>query len=225
MSSPGSETLFAAINQGDLPGVQAAVTAGADVNEARTDLYPLLLAVREKHRAIAEYLIEEDAAIDAPNNFGWTALLEATRSGQMDMVQLMDEYEIDMTVVTQRGDGLIHAAVQGDTSGMVSYFQARGVNIDLPNRHGVTPVMLAIEKRHEASFRELVTLGANLDLKDTAGGTARDRLVEWAEGQAIVAAQAPVAQDAPVVAEADPSVPAMTNKGLSQIRKRVVATR
>jgi ankyrin repeat protein len=194
MPSPGSENLFSAIKSGKLETVQAAVEAGADVNASRADILPLLFAVREhavtqQHLPIITYLIEQDASIEAINNFGWNALLEATRAGQMDVVRLMDEYQLNLNVTSQRGDGLIHAAVQGNTTDLVQFYFDRGVNVDRPNKDGVTPVMLAAERRCEASFRDLVRLGADLDQLDNAGNSARTRLTDWTQGHAVVSTQ------------------------------------
>lgn len=205
MNRPGSETLFSAIKRGDLAGVRTAIEQGVDINETRTDIYPLLFAVREKQVEIARLLIDEGAWPDAANNFGWTALLEATRSGQMDMVQMMDEYEMDLTVASSRGDGLMHAAVQGDTQGMVPFFAERQVTLDRANRNRVTPVMLAAEQRRAASFRELVSLGADLDRTDSAGVSARHRLQDWPEGQEILRTTAPIAAAAAPVAAPTPA--------------------
>lgn len=222
MNRPGSEVLFSAIKRGDLAAVRAAIEQGVDVNETRTDIYPLLLAVREKQVEIARLLIDEGAWLDAPNNFGWTALLEATRSGQMAMVQMMDEYELDLKVASSRGDGLMHAAVQGDTQGMVPYFAERGVNIDRANRNRVTPVMLAAEQRRAATFRELVSLGADLDRTDSAGVSARQRAQDWAEGQEILRTTVPGAVASPSAAPAAPVVEAVPAPApaLGGIRKR-----
>lgn len=226
MNRPGSETLFSAIKRGDLAGVRSAIEQGVDINETRTDIYPLLLAVREKQVEIARLLIDEGAWVDAPNNYGWTALLEATRSGQMDMVRMMDEYEIDLTVASSRGDGLMHAAVQGDTEGMVPFFAERKVSIDRANRNRVTPVMLAAEQRRAATFRELVGLGADLDRTDGAGISARQRAENWPEGQEILRNLAilntlPVQPVAPTVsAVVLETVPPAEAPTLGGIRKR-----
>ena len=222
-----SQALFAAIKRGDLDTVKAAIEAGVDVNESRADMHALMFAVREKNVEIAQTLIDAGAYVDEPNTFGWTALLEATRSGQMPMVKMMDEYVLDLRVASSRGDGLIHAAVQGNTTGMVPFFAERGVNVDKPNKNQVTPVMMAAELGHENSFAELVALGADLDRLDSAQVSARQRAAQWPAGLEVIerlASTPPaVAQEvAPVVAtpttpSEDSPAPASAPQG---IRKR-----
>lgn len=226
-SRPGSEYLFTSIKRGDLDGVNTAIAEGVSLNEDRADILPLMFAVREHQVAIAERLIDEGADADAANNFGWTALLEATRTGQMDMVQMMDAYEINLGATSSHGDGLLHAAVQGDTKDMVPFFAKRGVTIDLENRHGVTPVMMAADRKAYNSFCELVSEGADVDKLDRAGLSARQRAETWPEVAVLLANTAVKAQTrkvhvarptevVPEVAEAAPA----RRSSLSGISKR-----
>lgn len=226
MNPSGSETLFTSIKRGNLAEVVSAIERGAPLNEARTDILPLMLAVRERQVAIAEKLIDEGADANATNNFGWTALLEATRLGQMEMVEMLDTYEINFNAASSRGDGLLHAAVQGNTKGMVPFFIERNVPVDRPNRNGVTPVMMAAERRSLESFRELVVGKADLDRQDSSGMSARQRAAHWPEVADLLSATPVKSADEQVkavetaVAETVAGAPEPRRGALSGISKR-----
>ena len=70
--------------------MRALIKSGADVNQRSGDgSTAMLWAVHNSNVEIARALIAAKAAVDTPNDFGVTPLLEASRNGDAAMVDLL----------------------------------------------------------------------------------------------------------------------------------------
>jgi hypothetical protein len=70
------DSLFSAIRQGDLAGVDAAIGGGADVNSAG-DQPPIHYAIEHQMVEIVRRLIAAGAAVNRDAGDGWTPLVHA----------------------------------------------------------------------------------------------------------------------------------------------------
>lgn len=68
-----------------------------------------------------------------------------------------------------------NAAINGNVNAIKCWF-ASGVNIDEPDRNGITPLMIAVRLLHVDCVVELIELGANLNRTNVFGGTALHRV-------------------------------------------------
>jgi len=77
---------------------------------------------------------------------------------------------------------LLAAAQQGDVT-MAGSLLAKGASVDTQNEFGLTPLIIAADKRNGDLIRLLVSHGANVNLKDpTYGKTAlRAAITSWAD--------------------------------------------
>lgn len=114
--------LLAAVHQGKLDLVKAAIADGADVNCRGTNgLTPLLQTVagapgpfEPERRQCAALLLERGAEVDAKDNNQQTALIHATRAGDLETVSML----VKAGAVIERRDrfhktALLHAAAGG----------------------------------------------------------------------------------------------------------------
>jgi ankyrin repeat protein len=214
MSSSLSESLFHAIKVGRVDRVRELLNEGADPNTDRADVLPLLFATRERQVACVEALLDGGADPSRPNDFGWTPLLEAVRSGRRDLVDPLVQAGANLLTTASTGDTLMHAAARAidadrpAAAALVPHLVGLGVPVDTVNRKGLTAAMVATDIQNEVVFKALVAHGASLEKADPANLTLRERAAHWQ-----VEAPTP---SAPVVAPPRP----VSASPLSSIAKR-----
>lgn len=156
------------------------VEAGYDVNQRDSETVTLLhWAAINNRKEIIAFFIEKGAEVDAiGGELDATPLHWATRQGHLDAVVLLMNAAADPTLRDAEGCSCIHLAAQFGHTALVAYFVARGVNPDLEDRGGMTPLMWSCWRVSGLDpTRLLLTLGASTGLTDnTQGNTA----LHWA---------------------------------------------
>lgn len=85
-----SATLLSyAIQQNSFKAVKFLVLNGADVNKPVKNYFPIMICAVNDYTSIAKYLIGKGARVDAQNNVNNTALILASRYGNLKMVKLL----------------------------------------------------------------------------------------------------------------------------------------
>src|SRR5262245_39650674 len=84
----GDSSITKAVKSGDLLSVRKLVAARADVNAPSGDgSTPLLWAVHNSELEIVKVLLAAGAKPDVANNYGITPLLDASRTGDVAMIE------------------------------------------------------------------------------------------------------------------------------------------
>ncbi|CAF3619151.1 unnamed protein product, partial [Adineta steineri] len=114
---------------------------------------------------IAKYLINKGAKIDA---FGGalnsTPLHWAVRDGKLDMVIFLLSYDAQPLLEDGEGFSCIHLASIFGHSAIVAYLVAKGQDINLPDKSGLTPLMHAAHKvKNRDPTQLLIRLGASVN--------------------------------------------------------------
>ncbi len=145
--------MFASAN-GDVPSIEALVTAGADPNQAApSGARPLLIALSSGHTDAALALLEGGAAADAADAGGNTPLHVAAQNGDLPVVEALLAKGVAVDARTASAAGGRGAAPGG-----------RGA----PNGQ-LTPLMLAARGDHVEVMRALVAAGADTSLRSENG--------------------------------------------------------
>ncbi len=145
-----NEQLLEAVEAGELSRVQQLVKAGANVNaRTRAGLTALSLAVIRGHDAVALWLIQQGASLDARD-----------RSG--DRQQQHPGYS-----------PVHYAALYGRTA-VLKVMLDQGVSVNLRDRNGYTLLMLASENGHLETVKLLLQRGADPHLRSATGESALD---------------------------------------------------
>lgn len=153
--------LLSAVESGDLTRVQQLVAQGANVNtRTRAGLTALSLAVIRGHDAIALWLIQHGASLDARD-----------RSG--DRQQQYPGYS-----------PVHYAALYGRTKVLKAMLD-QGVSVNLRDRNGYTLLMLASENGHLETVKLLLQRGADPNLRSATGESALD-CARRSRNQAII---------------------------------------
>lgn len=102
-----------------------------------------------------------------------TPLNWAARSGHVHMCVLLIQSGANYCQSDIEGFSTIHLAAMFGHSNVVAYLLVKGVDVDMPDRHGVTPLMHACQRVISRDPTQLlITFNARLNLQDTKGNTA-----------------------------------------------------
>ena len=203
-----TQSLFAAIERGDVAAVKAALAGGADPDACQ----PMATGWRPLHAAIEaledvgpletiEVLLAHGATVDA-----WdaqrdaTPLLMAVFRGQREAARLLLDAGGDVHVVGGEGDNPLRWAVQLGDAELVRLLLARGATRDLDAGGGISgmgPLGIAARRLDLAMVQLLLDAGARPDAPDADGWTARrradrpddpERLARWRQIMTLLGA-------------------------------------
>lgn len=143
--------LIEAVKNGDLPGVQALLSQGADPNAREEGTFMdtvLMIAAGKGHGKIVECLIASGARIDEKRQYELTALMVGAMNGRIDAVRVLADKGAVLDEKNVFGyTALIYAAGQGHTE-TARFLVARGANPDDADNNGNS--VLSYAARHPA---------------------------------------------------------------------------
>jgi excisionase family DNA binding protein len=158
-SSPVS--LQRAVDSGDVPGINALIAAGADVNTRTEDGWtPLMLATIKGHTEIVVALLKQGADVNARNKKGWTALMFAVSMGDLETMRalLAGDAEID----ARDNDGktaLMQATGENNIESLRVLIDAQA-DVNVVDRLGETALTIAARRGYTEVVELLKKAGA-----------------------------------------------------------------
>jgi ankyrin repeat protein len=148
--------LIDATARNDVDAARRLIADGADVNaqdENRDSAF--LLAGAEGRLEILKLTLAAGANLATTNRYGGTALIPACHHGHVETVRELLKTAIDVNHVNLLGwTALLEVAILGD--GSARYVEsadmliARGADVTLADRQGLTPLAHTRQRRHEA---------------------------------------------------------------------------
>ncbi|EAR82585.3 ankyrin repeat protein (macronuclear) [Tetrahymena thermophila SB210] len=91
--------------------------------------------------------------------------------GNLEMIEKMMQYNIDISIRARKGLSVLHLAAQGNHPHILHYFLQKGINIDLKNQHGGTALHYAAFSKSAESVMYLISKGSDINLQDNQGAT------------------------------------------------------
>eukprot|EP00523_Entomoneis_sp_CCMP467_P015990 CAMPEP_0168786490 /NCGR_PEP_ID=MMETSP0725-20121227/11298_1 /TAXON_ID=265536 /ORGANISM="Amphiprora sp., Strain CCMP467" /LENGTH=1419 /DNA_ID=CAMNT_0008836639 /DNA_START=1268 /DNA_END=5527 /DNA_ORIENTATION=+ len=156
--------LHLACFHGKLAMVEYLHHAGANV-EAR-DLdgdTPLILACQRKHTEVVKYLVGmAKVDLEHANNKGMAPVLGACSIGSLDIVQFLHMAGANMEHIDSDGDSALLIACFNGWYDIVQYLvESAGVNVNVKNAEGKTPLVLAHQQGTKSIFEYLRSFASN----------------------------------------------------------------
>lgn len=127
----------------------------------RRGIQALFWAARAGHRAIVEFFLDIGFDANCREMMGSTLLEDATWSGDEDTVQFLVSRGADVHGSVDRWHTPLHRAAVLKYPALVKLFLDEGVDVNIKNESGKTPLMLAYDSSPNASAlarREVIEL-------------------------------------------------------------------
>mmetsp|Transcript_2479 Transcript_2479/g.2295 ORF Transcript_2479/g.2295 Transcript_2479/m.2295 type:complete len:169 (+) Transcript_2479:82-588(+) len=89
----------------------------------------------------------------------------------MKLVKFLLRFSASTKTLTSQGMNIIHIAAQGDQMNMLVLFGSMGINFNLKDKKGSTPLHLAANQGCEVAMSVLLSWGAEVNVADDEGQT------------------------------------------------------
>ncbi|HEY6393351.1 MAG TPA: ankyrin repeat domain-containing protein [Bryobacteraceae bacterium] len=176
-------------------GASGSGAAAGDSTPAQPDP-PLIKAIDEGRMDDARNLIAKGADVNAANQNGVTALMQAAIGSaylpdNVPAVKMLLEKKANVDAQDKRGlTALHHAVAEGKTDAANLLLDAKA-NPNMKDAAGMTPLLAAVEYGRSAIMKTLLERGADIEIADATGTTP---LMRAAEGSAYAPNNAPFVQ-------------------------------
>jgi ankyrin repeat protein len=147
----------------------------------------LIQAIRAEDEAAARRLLSQDPSlVNVADDRQCTPLHFAVQGNRADLVEMVLEVGADPNALDSDGDSPLTWAVLAGLEEMWTLLLNHGVEVDLPNLYGRTPLhQVARETGNEGAARALLEHGANPDAQDRFGATGLN-LAAWRGFRGVV---------------------------------------
>ncbi|MCK5726250.1 MAG: ankyrin repeat domain-containing protein [Thiotrichaceae bacterium] len=177
----GKTPVMQAAESGKSAAIALLLSRGANVNfRTKSGSSALIFAAENGFPEVTAMLVEMGANIHDRTRTGWDAMMIAARDGHDVIVAQLLEFGADVRASDRRGNGALMYAIEGGHENVVStLFQySKLVSPCVPNDQGITPLMMAIDKRKDTIVKLLLPFSKNISHQDKSGDTALHRAVE-----------------------------------------------
>ena len=164
--------IFKAARCGDTATIQSYLNSGGPVDLTDEDGRTLLhCAAGEGQIKVVELLIKRGCRIDPADKNGWTPSIYATACGHVQTVvqlikqQLSEQYLLDSV----DNQGLLHFAAQYGLIHMIEILAEQGLNVNIGDDKGRSPLHYAVAYGQLESVRALLRLGGRESMTKVAG--------------------------------------------------------
>ncbi len=133
----------------------------------------LVMAVMDKHAAIAEMLLKRGADANATGPFNKTVLMWAAENGDVETVNLLLDRNVDVNLKDTwfSGTALMRAAERGHGE-IVDLLLSNYADVNARNKNGDTALTLAVRSGSPRVVNSLIVGGAEIDAKNANWDTA-----------------------------------------------------
>lgn len=169
-NSYGDTLLIAAATMGNVEAVQRLLAMNADVNKQNTYSRDtaVLRSVSADHDEITNLLVHENANLNLPNNYRQTPMGIAV---EKQKGQLVDLFLTKGVTAGVDADTLFRAVAKKNFVGVVGMLKG-GVDPNVKNAQGNTPLIISSSLGDTAAVRNLLAYNADVNATNNEGNTA-----------------------------------------------------
>ena len=151
-----------------------------------TGATPLHEAVRYGDTDIAKALLESGADVNAEDNLGKTPVMLVIPEDKREaMYRILIAHKADTTKKDAYGDTVLHSATMTSLSpAVLEMLTASGADVNARNKDGVSPLLIAVQKRNLSHVKFYAERGADINSADRAGTTPLSLALK--DGQAML---------------------------------------
>ncbi|XP_054839766.1 fibronectin type 3 and ankyrin repeat domains protein 1 [Eublepharis macularius] len=168
----GFSALMVASQKGFVRLVEILVENNADVNKKNSSgKDSLMIACFSGHLDIVKYLRSQGASWESRDYGGCTAMHWAADGGHYDVVQWMieDGCKVDVKDTGLEWTPLMRICAISGKSDVAALLIEAGTNVNMKDKDGKTPLMVAALNNHEALVQLLLENGADISVKNEYG--------------------------------------------------------
>jgi ankyrin repeat protein len=171
------EALDNAVRSGDLEQVESILRETPDLITSKDSKYRATLLhfassfCPHPHTAVAKYLLENGAEVDAQDRWGLTPLAWAAAWGREAEVELLLAHGATLDLADGLGRTPLHLAVHGGCAGMVELLCARGADRNAKTNQGATHLICAAAGGFVRIAEILLTSSTEAYVQNCSGGT------------------------------------------------------
>ncbi|XP_063435569.1 ankyrin repeat domain-containing protein 26-like isoform X13 [Mytilus trossulus] len=140
-------------------------------NEGKT---PLLKAVECKKEDCVMLLLQHTADVDTRDRLGDTAVHVAVKNSFTNILRLLIKSGADINIKNKNGFAPLHLAVKNKKDEVTKILLQNRADFDVMDADGRTPLMYACYEGAITQVKDLITVGADTQIKDTKGFNAED---------------------------------------------------
>lgn len=180
-NSAGRTPLQVWISQGGAVTVESLnmfISKGANLNVKDGDESNLALeATRRNNSQLVSFLVEERGVEpNGANKYGWTALHEAAKAGNVDLMGLFLEKKASLEKANEHGWTALHVASSVGQLEAVKFLIEHGANVNALSMKNETALKVAVNRKQYEVVRYYVTLTEEEKVKVIAKRSALIRI-------------------------------------------------
>ena len=181
----GESLLEPAVVQDLIPEMEYLIARGLDVNSPNEHgKTPLMTAALVDNTNALELLMESGADLNQRDTMGMNALFYAVEFGSLKALQALAAQGGDLNSVIQGKENfregqtlLMYTAaygvsLNGELRTLLRWLVEQGADLEAADPQGRTALIMAVQHKREEAVRELLSLGADRDKKDSEGHDA-----------------------------------------------------
>jgi ankyrin repeat protein/tRNA A-37 threonylcarbamoyl transferase component Bud32 len=174
MSAPDMDAFLKAIDDGDVPGVEAGLAKGININDMydwtlNEKVPPLTRAVTTGKKEIVDLLIKRGANVDAMSTKKKTPLMVAVEKNLPEIVELLLKAEANPNLQDNTGDTAMWYAIFSSRIDIVQMLIAYGANLNLAGPSNITALIFAAQIKSLPIAKILVKSGADVNAQTKYG--------------------------------------------------------
>lgn len=175
-----NEIIFSGLSE-----VEKAIDAGKNVNERDSSGTALENAARNDQIMSVNYLIEEGADVKATDSNGYTPLHIAAHASHSQIIKTLLSAGADVNALSNGNETPLFMYAQEyvkreNEEDILEILLEANANLDIPSRHGFTPLHVAISYGNFDIAIKLISKGANVNTVNCYGDTPlHDAIKVW----------------------------------------------